>query len=298
MKKLHFTCVTLLLAIFAGTLLTGCGMSKKKVAETVARSFLNKLNEDEDRREMNIRIGEVSLVKVDKTHYTGSLEMFVFDKGFDIDIDVVADGKVVKWQTETSFDGLHEAVKDVQYGPFKLEYINYASSPYFSILGYDQPESEDHVREIVIPIDAYGIPISHVSSFSNYYSYSRYGPFSSEGNPDQVLIIQGHTTGSQNAFSKLGFGEVEINEPMKKLPTAWFARSPNLKKVTLPNTLTTIEDGVFQFCTKLETINLDNVTQIYSSAFEGCTSLDAATRAKITAIVGRAVDFDREPFKE
>ncbi len=47
--------------------------------------------------------------------------------------------------------------------------------------------------------------------------------------------------------------------------------------VTLPATLTTINDGAFENFTNLETIDLSNVTTIGSHAFNGCTSLEEIT---------------------
>jgi hypothetical protein len=54
-----------------------------------------------------------------------------------------------------------------------------------------------------------------------------------------------------------------------------FSQCFNLKKITLPNTITTIEENAFASCPNLKEITIpDSVTYIGSEAFANCVSLD------------------------
>ena len=53
-----------------------------------------------------------------------------------------------------------------------------------------------------------------------------------------------------------------------------FEHCTNLKQVTIPNTITIIEDGAFEGCSSLTNVNIPNsIIEIRNSAFEGCTRL-------------------------
>lgn len=60
-----------------------------------------------------------------------------------------------------------------------------------------------------------------------------------------------------------------------------FTERSDLKKLTLPETLTTIRNGAFANCTNLEAINLDNVTTIDTFAFENCNNLKSLSLTSI-----------------
>ena len=59
--------------------------------------------------------------------------------------------------------------------------------------------------------------------------------------------------------------------------------------ITLPSTIKTIEKGAFSYNRTLETINLENVETIYSTAFMGCTGLTEVT-------MGSSVEIGADAF--
>lgn len=62
--------------------------------------------------------------------------------------------------------------------------------------------------------------------------------------------------------------------PVTKIGPAAFSFCPELLEITLPDTLTFIDDDAFVNCTALESINIpEGVHTIWEDAFSGCTSL-------------------------
>ena len=68
--------------------------------------------------------------------------------------------------------------------------------------------------------------------------------------------------------------EVTILEGVERLWGNIFGNCSNLKKVTLPHSLTSLY-GCFQGCSSLHTINLDYITYLGSDSFRECTSLES-----------------------
>ena len=91
---------------------------------------------------------------------------------------------------------------------------------------------------------------------------------------DDVATIIGYT-GTANDLtvpSQLGGKDVVA------IAGSVFAENTNLKNVTIPSTVTSIELRTFVGCTSLESVSLPtNLTELGSSAFEGCTSLKTVT---------------------
>lgn len=57
-----------------------------------------------------------------------------------------------------------------------------------------------------------------------------------------------------------------------------------IENIVLPSTITDIPSGAFKNCSRLRTINLDNIKTIGSSAFEGCDSLKVADMPEVKSI--------------
>lgn len=89
------------------------------------------------------------------------------------------------------------------------------------------------------------------------------------------------------AFKQTKITAVIIEEGVTSVLNGTFMNCPNLKSVTLPSTLTKIENYAFSDCSALTEVIIPEGTKIdYKSdmfAFIRCTSLSLATKAKIKA---------------
>lgn len=92
--------------------------------------------------------------------------------------------------------------------------------------------------------------------------------------------------------------------PVTKILEYAFENRPNLKSITLPDTIIEIEDGAFGYCSKLKNINIpDSVKKIGKDVFAGCDELvyDNYNGLKYLGnwlIDARNVHMDRTNFKE
>ena len=119
----------------------------------------------------------------------------------------------------------------------------------------------------------------------------------------QVTIPEGVTSIGDRAFyTCTGLTEITIPEGVASIGDRAFAGyytfgdgtertvNMNLTSVSLPNSLTSIGGGAFQYCTKLESVVIpDGVTDIESGTFSGCESLQSISIPdSVTAIGGSA----------
>lgn len=86
---------------------------------------------------------------------------------------------------------------------------------------------------------------------------------------------------------------VEIKEGIKELGDKLFMGFPNLKEVTLPNSLTTIGSQVFYKDESLSEITIpDSVTNIGKYAFRNCTNLSTITLSKNMTEISEGLFMD------
>ena len=64
----------------------------------------------------------------------------------------------------------------------------------------------------------------------------------------------------------------------------------NLKKVTLPEHVSTIEKSAFENCLNLKNINLESIVHIEAEAFKNCASLETIDLKQINTIDGNAFE--------
>lgn len=56
--------------------------------------------------------------------------------------------------------------------------------------------------------------------------------------------------------------KIEVKTKLEKIDSKMFASFINLKEIKLPDTIVTIEDGAFEYCTNLEKINIDELDNL------------------------------------
>lgn len=106
--------------------------------------------------------------------------------------------------------------------------------------------------------------------------------------PDDASVIYI----ASGAFSKNNhIKKVIIPEGVTTIMRTAFYNCPELETVVLPSTLETIEVAAFAECVKLKNINFDNVKSIGNSAFWGCDSLESLSFKSCTYIDGYAFAF-------
>lgn len=95
----------------------------------------------------------------------------------------------------------------------------------------------------------------------------------SNGTSTGNIIIPEYITDGKNTYTVTAIGNYA------------FANT-SITSISLPSTITSIGNGAFSPCTKLNNINIpENVTTIGSCAFSGCTSLTTITiPAKVTSV--------------
>jgi hypothetical protein len=70
--------------------------------------------------------------------------------------------------------------------------------------------------------------------------------------------------------------KIIVEEGVKEISSEFFHDLSNLEEISLPNSLTKIDEYAFWNCPKLKTIYGENVTEIKTGAFGKCTSLEYA----------------------
>lgn len=91
-----------------------------------------------------------------------------------------------------------------------------------------------------------------------------------ENSVEKLVVPSGIKVIEEAAFDHAGVMEVVIEEGITTIPKSMFNMCFNLKKITIPKSVTKIEDEAFLFCDKLDISTLlvgTNVKEIGSSAF-------------------------------
>lgn len=92
-------------------------------------------------------------------------------------------------------------------------------------------------------------------------------------NIDAISIPSGTTIGDYGLNSIINLKAFVIPKGQTTIPQYAFAYDTNLKKVSVPPSVTAIGSHAFYGCSQLETIHLNSVTQLGEYAFESCGNL-------------------------
>lgn len=97
--------------------------------------------------------------------------------------------------------------------------------------------------------------------------------------PD-VLVLPGSIKEfGSHAFYAATFKELVIHEGITTVPAAAFAENKSLETVTLPASVSAIEQYAFSDCIRLKVVHgMEHVQSLAENAFEGCDKLDLASQ--------------------
>lgn len=105
--------------------------------------------------------------------------------------------------------------------------------------------------------------------------------------PEGVEYIDDDAFGSCNSLS-----QAELPHSLKWIGKQAFSYT-KLRDIKIPDTVTTIEDGTFYWCTDLQTVRFsEKLTKIDMNAFFGCQSLQSVLLPRYVKEIGRKAFYD------
>ena len=126
-----------------------------------------------------------------------------------------------------------------------------------------------------------------------YYTQSgKRGMFTSFVIPDTVTSIN-----TSSFVSLQGLTEIELPYGITTVPS--FYNCIALEKISIPNSVTSINLGVFMGCTNLKTVALpDSITSIGGSAFANCSSLEEIVLPKTLEVISSKMFYNCTNLKK
>ena len=177
------------------------------------------------------------------------------------------------------------SIKSIGYGVFygcdKLQYNTFDNALY---LGNDvnkyvvlmMPKADD-IQQCMISDSC---QIIYESAFLNCASL------------DSVSIPNSVWSIGSNAFSNTALRSVVLPDSLRTIEAGLFNECTKLTSVTIPNSVTTIGINAFYWCENLKTVALPNgLTQIGGSAFNYCLGLDSILIPMSVDSIGNAAFF-------
>ena len=130
------------------------------------------------------------------------------------------------------------------------------------------------------------------------HSYFRY--HTSDGN---IVDISGRDFGAKVVSHEVVDGEcvIEFDAPITQIPSAAFQNKKLVGKLRIPNTVTSIQNDVFNGCSALtgDLIIPNSVTEIGNNAFNGCTGFNGTlTLSSNLKTIGDNAFYDCSGFTE
>ena len=110
------------------------------------------------------------------------------------------------------------------------------------------------------------LTISGKGAMKNYQNWVDTPWFNYSGSFSSVVIKNGVTHIGSRAFMYFSFTEVTIADSVTSIGTAAFFNNNSLKHVTIPSSVTRMEDTSFAYCYRLTAINVASGNTDYSSA--------------------------------
>lgn len=181
--------------------------------------------------------------------------------------------KVIFYNPETRLSG-HVIKKGVRGDPYYFP--SFAGTAPKEVYGYRGSTAQEQFTKAFVPIE-------NVEAFSLSENDDTVTINSVSDKGITQLVVPFEINGKRVVLSEGAFGNLEslefvyIEEGFEKLPKELFKNSVKLNDVVLPQSLTTIGEGVFKNCKALEEIDLKNTHTLEKAAFLGCEGLVKVT---------------------
>ncbi len=104
---------------------------------------------------------------------------------------------------------------------------------------------------------------------------------------DKIIIKNGTSAISKNAFEKCGAREIILPKSITKIGKAAFLQAGNLTTINLPDSITRIKDDTFKGCTALTSCSIGkSIRSIGECAFMNCSGLNDITVPGNVKVIG------------
>ena len=122
-------------------------------------------------------------------------------------------------------------------------------------------------KRIIVPSEIDGLPVTKIGCYAFYKVCCE-----SVILPDSIRVLK------DESFCKCTLKKIRLSSRLEEIDGYAFMDCKSLTSITIPDSVTEIENGIFEGCDKLEKIKLSNNLEIISSSmFNRCKSLTSIT---------------------